>query len=264
MLKLAHILPVDVLRRRKVTDTGTDFVLAHLYMENQEYREYYKEKAKTSTVLLDNGEYEQSRVSNEDLIEVARDLEPSYIFLPDVRGSQDKTIEEHRHFLVEYSHNLKPKTNILGILQYDTKDPYYSALYMYHKLKELVGISGVGFTQLEDNMELIRYKILKTIEKEEGIKNSFYHHALGTIRTAKEAKAISSIPWVSSLDSAKWWQWAEKSVVDNELLKENHEGERRPKNYFDKKYTDPDIRCIEHKIKQFDEYIGVNVERISL
>ena len=91
---------------RNIDLNSYDFVLFHLYKENEQYRNYYKNLRKNFTersMIFDNSAYE-FYVKGEplDLTEYYNailDLKPDYYILPDVLMDYDKTMFGVRRFL---------------------------------------------------------------------------------------------------------------------------------------------------------------------
>jgi hypothetical protein len=105
MIKTNSELPLCMLHQN-IDLNSYDFVLFHLYKENEQYRNYYKSLRKTFTerlMIFDNSAYEFF-VKGEtlDLTEYYNaiiDLKPDYYILPDVLMDYSKTMSGVKRFL---------------------------------------------------------------------------------------------------------------------------------------------------------------------
>jgi hypothetical protein len=119
-----------------------DFVLFHLYISDETYREYYLSMRKFRTIILDNSAYE-FHIKGEELdmdkfIEVIQELRPHYALLPDVLMDVDKTIK-----LVDECLNIKMDEYMpewIAVLQGNSLQDFYKCLAHY-KSK---GISNIA------------------------------------------------------------------------------------------------------------------------
>ena len=105
MIKTNSELPLCMLHRN-IDLNSYDFVLFHLYKENEQYRNYYKNLRKNFAerlMIFDNSAYE-FYVKGEPLnlteyYNAILDLKPDYYILPDVLMDYDKTMFGVRRFL---------------------------------------------------------------------------------------------------------------------------------------------------------------------
>lgn len=73
--------------------TAGYFLLAHLYMSNQKYRDFVQNNIpEGSHVILDNGAAENSLVTEDILIDLVKEIKPTEVITPDVLFDMDQTI----------------------------------------------------------------------------------------------------------------------------------------------------------------------------
>lgn len=103
-MKINSELPLQMLKDNYDLNEY-DFVLFHLYISNEEYREYYKSMRRVHpdrTMILDNSAYEFFIKGEKlDLMQfkvAIEDLKPDYYILPDVLMDQQATLDGIQEF----------------------------------------------------------------------------------------------------------------------------------------------------------------------
>src|SRR5690606_30387063 len=93
-MKVALITPTPLLNKFAVK-SKYHLVLAHEYVKDEAYRQFYKERSKAGDyVMLDNGAYELGEsIPIRELYDIASDLNPTAIFLPDARFQTERTMQ---------------------------------------------------------------------------------------------------------------------------------------------------------------------------
>lgn len=101
-----------------------DFVLYHLYISNERYREYYLNQRRehpNRLMILDNSAYEffvKGEVLNKELyVDVINELKPNIYILPDSLMDFEKTIHDTKDFLDRFRHDVglsKPMAVVQG------------------------------------------------------------------------------------------------------------------------------------------------------
>jgi hypothetical protein len=77
--------------------TAGYYCLAHLYMQNEEYRTFFNQKKMQGKyILLDNGAAESSLVGEDELLAIVQELKPNEVISPDTLFDGPKT---HRALL---------------------------------------------------------------------------------------------------------------------------------------------------------------------
>jgi len=130
---------------------GSDnyFCLAHHYMNNEEYRNYFlslrKEKP-TSWLLLDNGAAEHSLVTEKDLIDIVVELKPNEVIAPDVLFNKFHTLNNFRSFVSKMEdQNLLTHTSLFACPQGTTK---YEWLECYVAMSACPYVNCIGLSKI--------------------------------------------------------------------------------------------------------------------
>lgn len=121
-----------------------DFVLFHLYITNNVYKDYFKQQRTNHPdrlMILDNSAYE-FYVKGEELdlqkyYETIVDLKPDFYILPDVLMDKDKTIKGVLEFQILYGEDIKffsPKSKALAVAQGNTPIELIECLNLYKEL----------------------------------------------------------------------------------------------------------------------------------
>ena len=108
-MRAAHIVPPALLDRYG-TASEYHLILAHLVLQNDYYREFYRERSEAGDfIILDNGAFEfQTSISAQELFAAARFVQPSVIVLPDVLRDAEATYEATKDAL-RFWNGLRPE-----------------------------------------------------------------------------------------------------------------------------------------------------------
>lgn len=103
-IQRAPIVPIRYLNLIK--GQPYHMALAHLVLKSEEYAKFYRnEQYQGSFVIMDNGACEGAQLSNEDLLNAARKVNPSELVLPDVLFDYEETISRSEWLLRELTLN---------------------------------------------------------------------------------------------------------------------------------------------------------------
>ena len=199
-----------------------DFVLFHLYLKDESYRNYYKELRKNHrnrVMILDNSAYEFF-VSGEvlDLVkfsEAIHELVPDYYILPDVLMDKNATIEKTKEFLYKYG----VPSNPMAVVQGNSESEMLECIWIY----KAMGIDSIAIP--------FHNSFFKSIIPSTDILNQFiskYHYinddlkyAMGRIEFIKNniENIIDMFGYVHILGShcpyeAKWYESYEIDSMD--------------------------------------------------
>ena len=167
-----------------------DFVLYHLYISNNDYKEYYLNVRKNHPerlMILDNSAYEFF-IKGETLnisayVEVINELQPDMYILPDTLMNMNKTLSDTKDFLNNYEITCsKP----LAVVQGNTSNELTACLLLYQD----IGIKNVAipfhnsfFKEMKWN-ECIKYVIM---------------NKYATVNLTEDMKyALGRVQWVSN------------------------------------------------------------------
>lgn len=246
-MQAAFITPTSMLKFF-ATKSKYHLVLAHIYLEDEEYRNFYKERvAAGDFVLLDNSAYELKVGLNVDiLLQCALDLNPTAVFLPDSRFDTEAT----KKLALEAKEKLSGHGwKLFGVPQgSDLKE----IIDCYTWFKEQDWIDGFGIYEeigevagLGDRNDFLNY-----LEEQHLVDESKYYHLLGMEEDIAKISQLAKHPWASGIDSAK----AVVYGLFNIRLSESGTTEaypHRPKDYFSLPIANLVIRdAIENNVKQ--------------
>ena len=105
--------------------TAGIYCLAHLYLQNENYRKFFiEQREKGVHVLLDNSAAEKSLVTQDSLIEIVKELNPHLVVAPDHLFDADKTLEEFHSFVDRMNKEGLTDTKIFACPQGSTKEEW--------------------------------------------------------------------------------------------------------------------------------------------
>lgn len=118
-----------------------DFVLYHLYISNDKYRNYYlnqREQHPDRLMILDNSAYEffiKGETLNIELyIDVINELRPDIYILPDVLMDFMATYNKTRYFIENHIHNITGDSKPMAVLQGNTENELLACTLLYKDL----------------------------------------------------------------------------------------------------------------------------------
>lgn len=226
-MKVAIISPTPLLESL-ATRSAFHEALAHEYMVDAVYREFYKERVRLGDeVILDNGAYELGEaIPIEDLRWCIKDLNPMAVFLPDVRFDAKET--QHRSTIAaEQLYDLAVKLwcvpqgndldSILDSYTYFAKQPWCSGFGLYEEIGQ---VAGLGW----------RSDFLQFLQERDLVKPSRWYHLLGMEEDLTRLKQLATFDWVDSIDSVKPIVYGLHGIDINSLLTPKYP--HRPPRYF--------------------------------
>ena len=192
-------LPIGMLLRDNHSLNDYDFVLFHLYKENQAYREYYRNMRilyPNRLMILDNSAYEffvkGEKLCLGEFMDAINELSPDYYILPDVLRDKDATIKGIQSFKSTYGfefdgdqdHSPKP----LAVAQGNCSEDLVECYNMYRS----IGIEYIGIP--------FHLSFYKEMTVDEDIKNEFHRvygeetedilYAMGRVQWAREHETL--------------------------------------------------------------------------
>jgi hypothetical protein len=167
-MKIALIAPTKHLNLTTIGKNNYHMVLAQRYLLDKEYKGFYDNlNKKNNEILLDNGACELKESINNDLLaEVAMDLSPNYLILPDVLNSFSQTKARTQRFIQRYNED---QIDILGIsniqplaTKYSSITDRYEAithlmdtgLFNANKLIHILGLGDSGHIEVQKLRQL--------------------------------------------------------------------------------------------------------------
>jgi hypothetical protein len=212
-----------------------DFVIASTCLEHPEYFDYYKNKSRF--MILDNGAFETGASINiEQYYEIAKELKPDILVLPDVFRNEVETMHLSFAFLRFWQENKIPGMELMGVLPGETPN----RILVEHTFFKAAGVKWFGLPY--GNM-IDRFQFLKAHPELENI------HILG-LPALPEALSLKSLPNVVSIDSSL----PVKCAVENKYLSKIIDSDSRA--HPDK--NDLDEFILEYNLRLFKEICNDN------
>lgn len=128
--------------------TAGHFCLAHLYISDQSYKEYFLEVRKRpgSFILLDNGAAEHSLVSEQVLLDIVEELKPDEVIAPDVLNDYNQTLANLEEFVDSmFNRGLSKHTSIFFCPQGDNMGEWMKSYLYGLDCKE---VSTIGLSKI--------------------------------------------------------------------------------------------------------------------
>lgn len=175
-----------------------DFILFHLYKNNNVYKEYYKQnKSNNRFTILDNSAYEfyvkGEELDVESYVDTICELNPNLYILPDVLMDKEKTLNGVFKFLKEYKDKIESKTDSkpLAVVQGNSEEEFMECLLQYRDN----GISNIAIPF--HNSFFLDIKpdeyILNDFGSEFGKINKDHKYAMGRIQWVIKNKYILNL-----------------------------------------------------------------------
>ena len=94
-IKIAHEAPNQFFKHVQ-NSTDYDYCLVHLYIENEKYREHFKNaKLQSREIILDTSIFELGESFDEgEYIKVINELQPTWYIIPDILGDAVATVKK--------------------------------------------------------------------------------------------------------------------------------------------------------------------------
>lgn len=122
------------------------FALAHLYVNNPLYRDFFKvQRQRNKFVLLDNGAAENSLVTEDVLIDIVKELKPDEVIAPDVLFNASQTMHNLTSF-VERMQREDLNSDIVFCPQGNTKEEWIQCYKfgLSHPEVSTIGLSKIA------------------------------------------------------------------------------------------------------------------------
>jgi hypothetical protein len=198
-MKVALITPTPLLKRFATTDYH--LVLAHQYVHDEKYRKFYKERVISGDhVMLDNGAYELGQsIPIAKLVEMAEDLNPTAVYLPDARFNTEKTIQ----LMEEAIPKLKGRGwKLLGVPQGKSLE---GVLECYQWILTNPDVDGFGIYEEIGEVTSLgrRWDFLDYLQTEKLVDKSMYYHMLGMEEDLRNIRHLAKYSFASGIDSCK-------------------------------------------------------------
>lgn len=209
MIKIAHESPKGIFKEVQSL-TNYDYALVHLFEEDQEYLNLFKEAIrKGREVILDNSIFELEEAFNADRFAFwVNEIRPTWYIVLDALEDQAKTISQMADWNLNYS-NLPGKK--IGVVQGKTYDEI-KACYTYMDKEADVDMIAISFDYSYYTKSvphpnkyvswmLGRVKLLGDLLRDDVINQDKPHHLLG-VGIPQEGLFYRQYPWIYSMDTS--------------------------------------------------------------
>ena len=174
-------------------------MLAHEWVKNQEYLNYFKKRQEEGKfVLMDNGAFENERVIWQELVDLTAQVRPSCVIMPDVLGNGIETRKDTLEFYNNHSNQIKELgVDLMAVPQGSTFEEFLENYKLFSSLEGVnyLWISYILFfndipgheeelKRLEQEECQTRYRMIKRtllinyLEENNIIDRSKRHHLL--------------------------------------------------------------------------------------
>ena len=210
MIKIAHESPKSIFNDvQKQTDY--DYALVHLFEEDKEYFNQFKEAVKKGReVILDNSIFELEEAFNADkFAHWINELRPEWYIVPDVLEDAGGTMSKMAAWNSKYKDVAYGKA--IGVVQGKTYDEIVDC---YEYMDNIAGVDMIAisfdysyYTKSVPHPNkyvswmLGRIKLLGDLVKDGIINENKPHHLLGC-GLPQEFSFYSQYPWIYSLDTS--------------------------------------------------------------
>jgi len=247
-MDLCLITPIKYIEYRKLLPGR--FCLGHIAMENEVYGRAFEEDGKKGyKVILDNGVFEEEVIHEADYVELAHEIEPSILVIPDIlNGAADVNLKHAIKFATKYKDTLSC-CNFMFVPQCRPQDDEG----FEKALRDAIASGLFKYIGICRNATHSAFSQYTHIENEDV--NKFYFgvwaERLGIFEAAREKNVkfhilgvgidygmLSYCWWADSADSAGlFYQSAESRLMYSGHL---DPGIHRPSDYFIRDYEPED------------------------
>lgn len=243
-------------------ETDFDFLLTHLILEDQRYRDFYVKQRKTTTreSILDCSIFELgTALSSEKVMEAAEIVNPHVIISPDVLHDAPATLSNLGKFLADHMTTLeKNKWTVAAVLHGKTLEEIKRVHDMYCNMKIISHICIPYDNILDDLTEvkgelanaINRLRVTSFLESKNLVNTSKKYHLLG-LSYPFEVHMQKKHSWITSVDTSAPLVAAMQDIN----LFEIEDKLKRPKNYFEYDFNNETVTKMTKSLRHFRERI---------
>lgn len=264
-------LPLQLLLTKNLELNDFDFVLFHLYQENEEYRNYYlkmRQEHPERMMIFDNSGYEfyvQGRtLDTAAFVQSILQLQPDYYILPDVLGNKEATLSAVEEFFANYS---VPCSKPMYVPQGNSNEELVECLQEYMEMgAECIGIPfHLPFYTTGYVADDIRFEFYSVYGEE----TNDIRYAMGRVQWTRDhetlLKKFKHIHFLGShcpLEKEFYKDYSSMDtgypvklgVVEEELEVEKEKPNIIIDDFFNKELSRNQIEMIQQNILKFEKY----------
>lgn len=211
------------------------FCLAQIYRKNEEYRAFFKRKVfEGKWVTLDNGVGDHDFISQDELFEIMKDLQPSEVIPLDVLRDNEQTYLNAVEFILRMK---KEGLNHIEVFACPQGSAFDEWMDCYIRISNLSEVKTIGMSKLaipwimsqstgDTNIARDRNALFDILEKEDLLRKPLHFLGAGEFT---EFEHYRNNPYVRSTDSC----FTVYSGYCGVKFDENYKRIPTPRNYFD-------------------------------
>lgn len=234
------------------------FCLAQIYRKNENYRNFFKQKvAEGKWVTLDNGVGDHDFISQDELFNIMKDLQPSEVIPLDVLYDGGKTVKNALEFITRMKSEGLGHIEVLAVPQgFDLDDWIYS----YKRLSKIPEVKTIGMSKIgipwvmshsfnDENIGRDRNKLVDMLEWMNLLEKPL--HFLGSGEPSEYAHYKGS-PYVRSTDSC----FTVFSGMNMVKFDESFKRIPTPKDYFHRQISEEQMVVVKENIRIFRQLLS--------
>lgn len=243
------ICPIDVLVKDKFDSDkfrSHVMVLAHLCKDRPEYKQFYKSKQR-QFLLLDNGAAQNSQITDEQLIDIVKDVKPTVVIAPDTLFDGESTIIKTCRFIQKLHSKNISTSKVMAVPHGKTQQEYLDTFEYFNNNPNIDWIGVSKFVSVKPFTD----RITCMLAIQQKIKNKFNKpiHILGC-NNPVQISFMKQFPAVKSIDSCIGYLYNKQQIpLDNSIQKRM----QTPEQFFDWKLTDQQIEQSMLNIRKIDK-----------
>ena len=236
-----YVIPPN--SNKELMDLGDRyFCLSQIYLRDEEYRNFFKQRvAEGKWVTLDNGAGDHETVTKEQVLEIARELQPSELIPLDILFNSSETLS-NLEWTIEQMDN-DPLLKDIEIFACPQGESLAKWIYTYNQIRNNPRVSTIGMSKLaipfavsgvkfgDVGIAKDRNTIYKFLEAQGLITKPLHFLGAGE---AWEFDMYTDNPLVRSTDSC-FTVWS--GMNDQVFGTEQYERIPTPKDYFEREIT---------------------------
>ena len=187
-MKISHELPLSLMQYAYEWN-DYDYCLPHLLDQSQQYNLFFQKSKKDKRfIIMDNGLFEGVEHTVDDLLSKIELLHPNIFIVPDVWNDSITTIRSAKHWIINYSKQLKElDVELMAVCQgrnigelistYQTLvDLGYKHIAFNHSS---IAYQELGYEDPLKNQMYGRMEFIRRLVEKGTIHENYYHHLLG-------------------------------------------------------------------------------------
>lgn len=237
------------------------FCLAQHYLNNEKYRQFFKEVKKTGAwITLDNGAGDHALITEQLLLECTEDLMPNEVIPPDTLFDSFTTLEALNSFISKMDSKLKDRVEIFGCPQGNTQQEWIDCYLemLANPAVKTIGMSKLGIPhaflgKAENDQGIMesRHLAVDYLLTNDLIQKPLHFLGMGSPLEMEKYKKLNNSLFRSTDSCNTVWSGM------NNLDWSNSEFQRMPtpKDYFERQVTEDQLTFVLSNINWFNNFL---------